>query len=81
MMRYLRLSGSLDMSLADRVLECLHKCEIPYDEREVILDRAAGQILVPVKMMVTETHLTCLKNRLPARVTDIELGSPTAQEV
>ena len=63
------------MDLTDRIMECLHGCEIPYDEREVILDRRAGQILVPVKIMVTETHLTCLKNRLPAKVTGIELGT------
>jgi len=82
-LRYLvlRLSGSLDMDLTDRIMECLHGCEIPYDEREVILDRRAGQILVPVKIMVTETHLTCLKNRLPAKVTGIELGTSTDQNV
>ena len=69
------------MDLTNRILECLHKCEIPYDEREVILDRAERQILVPVKIMITETHLTCLKSRLPAKVTGIEVGSPTNQKV
>jgi len=77
----LRLSGSLDMELADRIMECLHRCEIPYNEREVILDGSAGQVLVPVKIMLTETHLICLKNRLPAKVTGIEVGTPTDRNV
>jgi hypothetical protein len=43
------------------ILDSLRMCEIPCDEKGIIVDRAMGQILVPVKVMLTEAHLSCLQ--------------------
>jgi len=39
----------------------------------MIVDMMNGQIRIPVKITLTETHLSCLKNRLPASVSGIEI--------
>jgi len=57
------------------ILNSVRRCEIPYDEKGVVVDSVKGQVLIPVKITLTETHLSCLKSRLPLAVTGIEVGS------
>jgi len=74
----LQLSGSIDVQrTVDPILTSVSRCEIPYEESRVIVDMMKGQIHIPVKITLTETHLHCLKTRLPANVTSIEVGSAT----
>ena len=57
------------------ILVSVRRCEIPFDEKGVLVDGVRGQVLVPVKITFTETHLSCLKSRLPVAVTGLEVGS------
>jgi len=57
------------------ILSSVQRCEIPYDEKGILMDSVKGQVLIPVKITLTETHLSCLKSRLPLIVTGIEVGS------
>jgi len=69
--------GSHDLKRTiDPILMSVRRCEIPYDEKGILVDGAKGQILIPVKITLTETHLSWLKSRLPLAVTGIEIGSP-----
>jgi len=68
--------GAVDMKrVVAPILISVRRCEIPYDEKGILVDSVRGQVLVPVKITLTETHLSCLKSRLPAAVTGIEVGS------
>jgi len=57
------------------ILVSVRRCEIPFDEKGVLVDSVRGQVLIPVKITLTETHLSCLKSRLPVAVTGLEVGS------
>jgi len=68
--------GEVDMErTVAPVLISVRRCEIPYDEKGILVDSVKGQVLIPVKITLTETHLSCLKSRLPLAVTGIEVGS------
>jgi len=59
------------------ILSSVSLCKIPFDERGVIVDRINLQILVPVQIAITATHIRSLKSYLSDDVTTIETGRPT----
>ena len=68
--------GPVDMEkTVAPILISVRRCEIPYDEKGILVDNVKGQVLVPVKITLSETHLSCLKSRLPLGVTGIEVRS------
>ena len=66
------------MHVADPILDAANQCKIPFDEREVIVERLNRQILIPIQIAVTNTHIDCLKSYLSDGVTSIEASKPTA---
>jgi len=66
----------VDMHVADPILDAANLCKIPFDEREVIVERLNRQNLISIQIAVT--NIDCLKSYLSDVVTSIEAGKPTA---
>ena len=60
------------------VLKSVTLCKIPFDVKGVIVNGVKGQILVPVQLAITQTHINSLKSYLSDDIKSIEAANPTA---